>query len=275
MKIRTYYWHERVVGRLGILRRMLIGRNTERLFRIGNSGDIFAEDIIKNIYGATPINTDKNLPRLLLIGSVADRITSKDIVCGVGAKHTSIKRPIDDVPLVLGVRGPITYDVLKSAGYKLDKVEFQLDPGLLISLFCSEVTPILGKVGFIPHYRERTIVKKFDLDGLTLIDIDNRPTKIAKQIQECELIYSSSLHGIIFSHSLGRPCIFVRPMTEEPLLKFQDYYASINLACPTPLSNIEQRRLCTKPVSPPNLKVRLKDFVFPTKEVLFNREIAW
>jgi len=278
MKIRTYYWHDRVIGPVGIVLLKCTGRDPSRYFRIGNAGDIFAEDVIRNIYGATPVNSAPGLPRLLIVGSIGHRMHSSDIICGIGVKSREIARPQGDGPLVLGVRGPITYEVLKSAGFNVGHTAFQLDPGLLISHFCADVSSmpaIAGKVGFIPHYRERSLTKNMDLRGLQVIDIDARPCEVARQIAECELIYSSSLHGIIFSHSLGRPCVLVRPATEEPLLKFQDYYASVNLPCPTPLSDISERRLSVKPNSPAKIEVSMSSFSFPSKDVLIERSVAW
>lgn len=278
MKIRTYYWHERVVGPLGISLLEWIGYDASRFFRIGNAGDIFTEDVIRSVYGAIPVNSGPGLPRLLIVGSIGHRVRSKDIVCGIGVKTRDIVRPQGEGPLVLGVRGPITYEVLKSAGFDVSRSAFQLDPGLLVRYFCEDATsisPIAGKVGFIPHYRERTLIKSNDLRGVEFIDIDARPCEVARQIAECELIYSSSLHGVIFSHSLGRPCVLVRPSTDEPLLKFEDYYASVNLPFPTPLGDISDRRLSVKPISPVSIEVSMSSFSFPTKDVLMERSVAW
>lgn len=278
MKIRTHYWHTRVVSPLRISLLEWVGCDPSRYFRIGNAGDIFTEDVVRSVYGATPVNAGPGLPRLLIVGSIGDRVQSKDIVCGIGVKTRHIVRPKGEGPLVLGVRGPITYDVLKSAGFDVSRSAFQLDPGLLVRYFCEDATsisPIAGKVGFIPHYRERTLVKRKDLRGLEFIDIDARPCEVARKIAACELIYSSSLHGVIFSHSLGRPCVLVRPSTDEALLKFQDYYASVNLPFPTPLGDISERHLSRKPISPVSIDVSMSSFSFPPKDVLIERSVAW
>ena len=58
-----------------------------------------------------------------------------------------------------------------------------------------------------------------DLDGLF------------KVINECEFILSSSLHGIIFSHSFQLPALHVvhNDLYSRNSFKFKDYYSSFDL----------------------------------------------
>ena len=51
---------------------------------------------------------------------------------------------------------------------------------------------------------------------------------VIDQICECDFIFSSSLHGIIFSHSLGIPAIHLENivlMDDTENFKFKDYYS--------------------------------------------------
>lgn len=278
MNVRTYYWHDRVMGRYGVPLVRLLGRDPGNFFKIGNAGDIFCRDVISKIYGASSINAQGDRARLLVVGSIAHRSTEQDILCGVGVKSREISRPSNGGPLILGVRGPISHDVLKASGFDLSHSKFQLDPGILISNFFPEVSRIAavpGKVGFIPHYRERTQVLRLDLRDLEFIDIDNSPVNVARKIAECELVYSSSLHGVIFSHSIGRPCVLVSPATDEPLLKFKDYYASVDLPFPKPLGSIAERRYGLAPCSPAIINCSIENFSFPEESMLRERSIAW
>ena len=62
------------------------------------------------------------------------------------------------------------------------------------------------KIGIIPHYVDEYKVRRmyggeFHIISMVTSDIE----KLADDILSCDLIVSSSLHGIIFSHSLGVP----------------------------------------------------------------------
>lgn len=273
--IRTYYWHDRVVGCWAHSLRRLMKRNPYYYFLIGNAGDIFVKDLIETKYKTRSVNIYNEGNRLLLIGSIAHKISHGDIICGIGAKTPNLpKAETNRDALIYGLRGPMSYDAFRHAGFDLSHVKFLLDPGLLIRYFLDTThLPENGKIGFIPHYREREFYWKNPPKNISLIDIDNFPVKVAEEILSCELVYSSSLHGIIFSHALGRPCIFVAPRTEEPIFKYEDYYASVNLPMPIPLTEPKTDLYITKPLSPPNLQFKQEDFQFPSVELLRDKGV--
>ena len=122
---------------------------------------------------------------------------------------------------------------------------------------------------FIPHYRERYTYKNNAVPkGIKLIDIDCDPISLGRKILSAKLVYTSSLHGIIFANSLGRPCIFVQPQTDESLFKYADYYASVNLSLPKPLRHISEAVFTGSPDSPANIQFKQSDFIFPDPEYL-------
>src|SRR5690606_38420197 len=129
---------------------------------------------------------------------------------------TPIPGPLEAPCTVVGVRGPITYDAFKATGHDVSGVRFLKDPGLLIRFLAGPepAVPQAGRVIFIPHYRERHLYKSLP-KGITLVDIDAEPLELARTIREANLVYASSLHGIIFAHALERPCVWVKPQTEE------------------------------------------------------------
>jgi hypothetical protein len=255
-------------------------KNLNNSFIYGNSGDVFTEEIIKQYYKKftdklTIENISSEGKRLLIIGSIGHRVMPGDILCGVGIKDKMLPDPRNTPCKIIGLRGPISYELFKRAGYDLSEVEFLMDPGLLIKYYVDTKKPIKPKgAAFIPHYRERNAYKSKRNKGLKYIDIDNCATNIAEQILASELVYSSSLHGIIFSHALNRPCVFVKPQTSEPLIKFQDYYESMNIRMPAPISSIEKISFINAPISPPDLKFKKKDFIFPELSVLKKNKIC-
>lgn len=112
------------------------------------------------------------------------------------------------------------------------------DPGLLASYFAEPNVEKRYAVGFIPHFREHGSDEvKYVLESnpnLHFIDITRTPREVIKDIQQCHAVLSASLHGLIFSDSLGIPNCHVR-LTEIPLggsFKFRDYYSSFDHDAP-------------------------------------------
>ncbi|MCY4046350.1 MAG: polysaccharide pyruvyl transferase family protein [Cellvibrionales bacterium] len=274
MSIRTFYWHDRVISPLHFNIRKFFNRSPYFFFKIGNSGDIFTQLIIQNHYNQEAINIKKEGRRLLLVGSIGHTVKEGDLLCGIGVKSTDIPKDKFHTP-IHALRGPLSYEAFKNAGYDTSQIKFLKDPGLLIRFYAQNLNPILPQgAGFIPHYRERDIYLQNMPKNMKFIDIDDTPLNIAKHILESEIIYSSSLHGIIFSHALNRPAVLVAPKTEEPIFKYQDYYASIDQAMPQLVHDIHKIDNLKKPVSPIDLTYTQDDFIFPSLSELKRLGIA-
>ncbi len=275
--LRTFYWHDRVVGRFTAWRRRHIQRRQSawRDFATGNAGDIFAVNIIKYFYpGLQPENCSTG-PRLLCVGSIGHKVENGDVLCGVGSKEVLARPEVSrDSVLVHALRGPISHQILEKDGFDTSAVAWYGDPGLIISELLEPCDPQKGRVIFVPHYRERGDVASILPKGIEVVDIDADPLVVGRKIQQAELVYSSSLHGIIFAHALGRPVKMVVPATEEPLSKFEDYYLGVGLKMPTPLGSIADANFTSAPNSPATLSVAAQDLVFPDLEVLRSRGIA-
>ena len=274
MEIRTYYWYSRIYKRYQLIIKRLQGKSTSNCFLNGNAGDIITKDIISKRYGCDSSNIHNSGNRLLVTGSIAHNIMDGDVICGVGTKGKNIPKYKRNLKII-GVRGPITSEVFKSAGYDVSHIKFNLDPGLLIRFFGIldvDVEP-RGKI-FIPHYRERNYYRNKLPSNIRFVDIDNTPKRLAMEIKKSEIVYSSSLHGLIFSHALERPCVFVKPLTDEPILKFQDYYASVNIPFPNPLCSIPKSLTPTASLSPADFNYSKSDFTFPDIKELISRGIA-
>jgi pyruvyltransferase len=275
LKVRTYFWHR---DRISAARRAIniaLGRDNGTSFRTGNAGDLFGIDLVRHWYQADVVNDSKNGKRLLIVGSIAHKGLDGDILLGPGLLRTELGPPPPSNALrIWGLRGPMTYDAFKAAGHDLGEVRFLLDPGLLIRFLVS-ANPARSPRGaiFIPHYRERSTYARSMPPEIRMVDIDATPTRVAEAILGAELVYSSSLHGIIFAHALNRPCVMVRP-ADQALFKYQDYYASVGLPFPAPLPTIHEADFRTAPVSPAEVVFREEDFVFPDAGILRSSGIA-
>jgi hypothetical protein len=261
MPVRTFYWDPAKKGLRGLLRRPA--------FRIGNAGDLLNRDLIEHYYGQSPLNTDEGGRRLLLVGSVVHRVQQGDVVAGVGTKGTQLPKPaeVGDVD-IRGVRGPITHDALKEAGFDVSRISFHGDPGLLVKALYPEETAkeaVPNRVAFIPHYRDREEYRR--TSGVRIVDIDCEPRKLAKEIAKAELVLTSSLHGLIFAHAIGRPVVLIAPIRAEPVIKYQDYMASVGLDWTDPV-DLETALRSAKPTSPADARFDPGAITFPTKEEL-------
>ena len=272
MPIRTYYWQSRIEPKTKLFVRKLKNKKPSMYFKYGNCGDIFNEHLIRYIYGIDSINVKDSENRLLCVGSIASQINNGDIICGIGVKDYIIPDKKRDVE-IYGCRGPISLSVFQEKGYKINSDAFLYDPGLLIKDLLKKDYSEKGKVIFIPHYRERFKYGKKIMGNIDVIDIDNRFDYIARKIQEASLVYSSSLHGIIFTHALNRPCVYVKPQTVESELKFEDYFLSVSNTYKKPLDSIYEYRNHLKPDSPLDIDVKRKDFIFPEKSLLDKKNI--
>jgi hypothetical protein len=105
------------------------------------------------------------------------------------------------------------------------------DPGLLMSraLPLSVSPSVEMPIGIIAHYVDKNLPV---LRGLVppryrLIDVLDSPEAVARQICQCSLVLSSSLHGLIVSDSYGVPNCWLR--LSDNLTggdyKFRDYYS--------------------------------------------------
>lgn len=271
MAVRTYFWdtaQKTTKRRFGILPRKKEG------WQVGNAGDIYNRDMVRHLYGADAINSDEGGKRILLVGSTVHRVQSGDIIAGVGTKGTAQPSASDAPARVVGVRGPITADALRDAGYDVSGIRFMLDPGLLIAQVFPELTkisPRSGSVGFVPHYRERPQYR--DTKDYSIIEVDATPRDFARDIAKHEIIFSSSLHGVIFAHALGRPAVLVAPQTAEPEIKYRDYFASVGLDWSTP-GDIDHELRNGKPLIPSALEEVIATADFPTLEELREAGVA-
>ncbi|TFH86528.1 hypothetical protein EQG41_11260 [Billgrantia azerbaijanica] len=274
MEVRAYYWHHRIVPNWKLKMRRLLFRDSHKYFTIGNAGDILVNDIIQHRYGLTPLNANSGGFRLLLVGSISHRVQDGDVICGIGTQGKAEKLKKRDGVTIWGLRGPISYDEFRAKGYDMSQVQFLLDPGLLVRFMYQDETirPEAGAVAFIPHYKERDNYRDLP-KHVRLIDIDDLPRNVCRQILAVEHVFSSSLHGIIFAHALGRPATLVMPETES-LIKYEDYYASVGLEFPVPLREFDGRGMKGLKTSPEHIVYREDDFVFPDIDMLAAQGVA-
>jgi len=266
MVLRTCYWNSRKASYYHYYKNKFL-KEKKNYFLHGNSGDIFNIDLINYVYGLNHKNLSKSDNRLLMVGSLMNLISKGDVVNGIGWKGNDLSSKQEEIEkaIVYGVRGPLTKRLFEKYNTDLSFLKFEYDPGLLIK----EVYNLKieknnsDKPVFLPHYND---IEKYNGNypsNIRIISMDNKPKKIASVISKASIVYSSSLHGIIFSHALGKECVFVKPQSDEPLFKYRDYYYSVGLDLPQGLKNIYSINFFLNKGTVLEREIGLKDFYFP------------
>lgn len=102
------------------------------------------------------------------------------------------------------------------------------DPGLFAAeLIKGEEIPKQCAVGIIPHYIDKgeETLKKIRIPEAQIIDVCADPRECIRRIAGCDVILSSSLHGIIVADTLGIPNarIILSDKIEGGDFKYEDY----------------------------------------------------
>lgn len=137
---------------------------------------------------------------------------------------------------IYAVRGPKTRERLLEQG--IDCPEVYGDPALLLPLYYRPSVKIKKyKLGIVPHYTEyySPILEKFqeDADVIVINVFDYKKwTDFIEQICSCEVIASSSLHGLIVAEAYTIPNVWIEiggPIIGkvQRRFKFYDFFASI------------------------------------------------
>lgn len=213
---------------------------------INNAGDRFNNDLLDFFrVDMEPVEIAAHAD-LLMLGGVISSLQNPERPFNPAPLHVwgsgFLFGDDNDFPLcrpnlvVHALRGKLSKEKLSSLlGYPLPENLPLADPGLLASYFATPNVEKKYSIGFIPHFREHETdeVKRVLSANANMhfIDITRSPKEVIKEIQRCEAVVSSSLHGLVFSDSLGIPDAHVR-LTELPKggsFKFRDYYSSFDL----------------------------------------------
>lgn len=206
-----------------------------------NLGDELNAYLIGELTGKEVFNYANMLPlgitNYSCIGSILEWLPNREkVIWGTGAMYGV--EALRHVPLrVCAVRGPLTRQYLLEQGIKCP--EIYGDPALLLPLIykSAHAQKKKYKIGFIPHICD---LKDPLVEGLVQ-QADESETVVIKmgcyadwhdvidEINSCEFIISSSLHGLILSDAYGIPNVWVEfsDKVAGKGFKFRDYFASV------------------------------------------------
>jgi hypothetical protein len=242
----------------------------------GNFGDLLALDLARYFYPAYEPEVHSDGPRILPAGTYAAEARSGDVLAGVGLRSHHLRRPIPDDVLVWGLRGPHSLSGIQEVLGSSVQPRFLGDPGLLANkIWPTEPTEKPRGWVVIPHYRDLRRIRKElrHFKSLTLVSPDQPPSTVARLIRTSEGVISSSLHGLIFAHSYGRPAVAFGPPLFEGLFKYQDYADSIGWGLDWATSLEEAVKLASI-CRVPQVEETRRSIDFPPIETLAERFIS-
>ncbi|MDD7273542.1 MAG: polysaccharide pyruvyl transferase family protein [Prevotella sp.] len=183
-----------------------------------------------------------NKQNYMCIGSMIHDVNSNTIVWGSGVIADDAKYEIKEKPKkVVGVRGKLTREYLLKRGIKCPEVYG--DPALLLPLiYQKEIKKTKYKLGIIPHiYDENNeFIQKASIDSDILVISMKKYDdwhEVIDQICSCEMIISSSLHGVIISDAYNIPNSWVE-FSDKVIgkgFKFRDYFSSVGKVINEPI----------------------------------------
>ena len=184
-----------------------------------NVGDTLSKPILEYF-----LNTNVELVhqdccgKFVGVGSIIWAVRPGDTVWGTGLITDTI--PTLPTCKVLALRGKLT-----AKNLKCDCKVFG-DPGLLLPLMYDPYIEKKHKIGIVEHYVDKGLYKH---EGHR-IDVTQPWKTFVDEINSCERIISSSLHGLVISEAYGIPVEWV-VLSNRVVgggFKFRDYLTGTN-----------------------------------------------
>jgi pyruvyltransferase len=190
-----------------------------------NFGDALNVPLLEHFAHITAVWDTPDQAHLAVIGSVLHSLPASGwtgVVAGAGMISDKFTCDLTSAT-VLGLRGPRTVEQVKlpsGADYVLG------DPALL----ASELVHVRRRhhpIGVVPHWSDQELyLREFERSirggypAPVLIDPAGPPLEVIRQIGECHVIVTSSLHGAIVADSFGIP----RRIEQTPAMKAGDQF---------------------------------------------------
>lgn len=192
----------------------------------------FIKGSIKNIIYFPEWNTVFGRKILFAIGSIISYYTTKNVIVW-GSGLISLQDNIGDADF-RAVRGNYTQMRIKELGY--NKPLVLGDPALLLPLIYTPARSVEFLIGIIPHYVHYQRLRSLYKDKrIKVINLLGPIEEVIDDINLCKFTISTSLHGIIVSHSYGIRSLWVdfpeiaKTFLDGDNIKFADYFSSVDI----------------------------------------------
>ena len=214
--------------------------------KTANWGDALNPVLIEMLSGRKArFSVDPEMDKFMVVGSILQHADARTVVWGTGFIQKG-QKPKETPRAVCAVRGPFSRDQLLRSG--IDAPEIYGDPSLLLPHFYNPEVEKCFDVGVVPHYTDKLnpwLHAVRSDPGVAVIDVESGIYEFVRAIKACDLVISSSLHGLICADSYGIPCIWVE-FSDQVIgngFKFYDYFASVKRHVTGPIRVIQDMKL--------------------------------
>ena len=203
-----------------------------------NLGDYLGEVIVKYLADRKGIDQNKDVLKtshLFCVGSNivgGERYGSYDdatiwgsgILFKMGRMRSLLQKVVNRKLDVRAVRGPLTREELIRLGYKCPEIHG--DPAILMPMLYTPTKSKNRKYSVVlQFYHERAFREEHPDEPVISMNTDDYKSVI-DEIVSSEIIYTSSLHGIILAEAYGVPAVFFRSLKKALDFKYKDWYCS-------------------------------------------------
>jgi len=195
-----------------------------------NFGDEVTAPLIERLTGRPVVWTPLERADIVGAGSVLQNVMRSKRVTMPGVWGTGLIRPFDGtIPAGFtpsAVRGRLSREIFADLGG--DGIPLG-DPGILANVLVDGPVAKKYALGVVPHYKDVADPTFAELvrmsPSVRRIDVAWTPEEVAREIASCEVVISSSMHGLIFADALGVPNLHLK--VSDKLVggdfKFRDY----------------------------------------------------
>lgn len=198
-----------------------------------NMGDMIHTEIIRHYAKkicVTPPGV-KFWRHYLLVGSILDMSTNKSVIIGAGTNKPNEALNVN-ISNIRAVRGHLTLNEI-SKHYDLANCDDILlgDPAVLMpNIYTPAVRKNKCRLGVVFHYVDEThgFATYCKSNDIKIISIRQKPCTFIDELNQCQNIFSSSLHGLILSDAYDIPNQWIQ-LSDRITggdFKFEDYYST-------------------------------------------------
>lgn len=197
--------------------------------RFRNWGDSINPILIQKISGRKVLPCrDQEKSHYIVCGTFLNHANANSIIWGTGGDNSFSYREIGEIH---AVRGPLTRKLLLDQGIK-DVPDVYGDPSLVYPRFYNPIISKKYDVGIIPHYVDKDnswVLSQERSNNVHVINIQGRINHVVDEIKMCEIVLSSSLHGLICADSYGVESVWIKlsDKIKSGKFKYLDYFQSV------------------------------------------------
>lgn len=223
-----------------------------------NFGDALTPWLIRRFTGTYPgfLWPGDPRPKYFITGSIAGLAQRACTVWGSGIMNAGDR--INPEAVLLAVRGPLTRANALASGAACP--ETIGDPALLLPRLYQPASGRRRGIGLALHFSDypRMLTARDRPHWIRHIDMQDPIETVIDRLCTCELVATSSLHGLIASHAYGIPATWLefRTLPSGDGTKFRDYLQAIGRERDQPLrvspAQLDPEFLYAHAIEPPS-----------------------